>query len=297
MTRLVLVTSNPCETAAGALYDALFYGAQVLVMSITNIREMDQREICTLPSETTSILMIGTYWVEKLLTMFMKILPTVKITVLCACDAPETQYPNVSFVSDPRPCNYILNLALEELESKTCALLTRRMFQSAIDKIDDVFNFRNVEANQAFFTGMMNFEVKHDEKTLFDRFHGFFCGDYDEPEIIANGQAILNSQLTIVKERVLNNSKQIQLQDGTKAVITEASELVNLTHEALHRQYPDASVTLVVGLKLGNKDELAYSIRSFDASVNAQTLAKKIGGDGTATTAGGRVAIDLPYPL
>ena len=60
----------------------------------------------------------------------------------------------------------------------------------------------------------------------------------------------------------------MELKDGTKAVITKASELVNLTHDALHNKYPETSVTLVVGIKFAQgqnqNDEISYSIRSFN---------------------------------
>lgn len=295
MNCLVLVASNPCETAAGALYQALFPNATVRVMSVSSIRHLTEEQIRILPS-AKSILMIGTYWQDKL-PMFVQIWPLMPITILCPGIVPNLNFPNVLFVSDPEPCHFAINVALLEMESKTCAQLMNKMLEKEITMIDDRFNYRNVEQNQAFFTGMFNLESKNDELTLFDRFYGLFCGKYDQTDIIAGGQAILNSQLMLAKERVINNSKQIQLQDGTKAVLTEASELVNLTHDALHRKFPDAAVTLVVGLKFGEKDEMSYSIRSFDSDVNAQTLAHKIGGDGTATTAGGRVAIDIPYPL
>ena len=195
-----------------------------------------------------------------------------------------------------------MQLAEAEGESATCVRLIRKVFKNAIQMIDDRFNFRNVDRNQAFFTGMFNVEPANDDISLFDKFYNFFQGSYNEDELTNQGQSILNAQMMVAKERVINNSKQVELKDGTKAVITKASELVNLTHDALHNKYPETSVTLVVSIKFAQgqnqNDELSYSIRSFNPSVvNAQTLAQSIGGDGTKTTAGGRVGIHIVCPF
>ena len=303
--KLVLVASNPCETAAGALYSALNAKAFVQVLQISAIKSLDDKQISALQREHHDILMIGTYWTNKL-PLFVQCFPTSSIVILCpgapSSSLTESKYPDVKLVYDSNPCAFVLQLAQDEGESETCVRLMRKMFKNAIQMIDDRFNFRNVERNQAFFTGIFNVEPTSDDTSLLAKFYNFFQGGYDEEELTNQGRAILNAQLMMAKERVINNSKQVQLKDGTKAVMTEASELVNLTHDALHTKFPDAGVTLVVGIKFGEEnsqtDELSYSIRSFNPSaVNAQSLAQTIGGDGTQTTAGGRVPIHIACPF
>ena len=305
VSKLVLVASNPCETAAGALYSALNAKARVEVLQISSIKSLDENQVAAMQGEHNETLMIGTYWINKL-PLFVQCFPNVSFVVLCPGSpttlTSECKYENVKFVYDSNPCAFVLQLAEDEGESETCVRLIRKVFKNAIQMIDDRFNFRNVDINQPFFTGIFNVENTADNISLLDKFYNFFQGRYDEEELTKQGRAILNAQMMMAKERVINNSKQVQLKDGTKAVMTEASELVNLTHDALHNKYPESVVTLVVGIKFGTKmsqeDELSYSIRSFNPSVvNAQSLAQAIGGDGTKTTAGGRVGIHITCPF
>jgi hypothetical protein len=303
-TTLVLVSTMPCEIGAAALYHCLEEQANnVVVMKIPEAKSFDltlkEIQYKQIPNE---IIMIGTYW-RDCLTELVASLPETNFHIYCSGE-PLTGFEEmkrVSMVSSDGitgPARYLFNLAKGWCKSTTLLKLFEHIHSPVMTMIDDRFYNRNILQNQIFFTGLYN----HDslESSLYEKFIKIFQSEYDYDDIMETGETIVSAQMSMAKERAVNNSRLETLSDGSIAAVTEGPELVNLTHDALHQKYPEAKVTLVMGLKFGptsEADELSYSIRSFDVSVNAQHLAKKVNGDGSSTTAGGRVKIVLPKPF
>ena len=84
---------------------------------------------------------------------------------------------------------------------------------------DRIYN-RNITSNQQFFTGMFNI---NNDRTLYENFLKLFQGGYNIDDVMKLGRNLLDSQMNIVKERIIKNSKVVKLEDGTEAVLTEAS--------------------------------------------------------------------------
>lgn len=162
-----------------------------------------------------------------------------------------------------------------------------------MDFIDDRCAFDKVEQTQSFFTGFFNTDTDVD---VFKRYVNLFSGDYDLRAIVDLGNMVLQSQRTLVRDRVMRNAKTVQLAAGVKATVVEAPELVNLTHEEIHHKFPNVPVTIVVHMKLPS-DELVFSLRSFDGYTDVKNMARQIGGDGKQNCAGGSIRWTLPIPF
>ena len=305
---VILVSTMPCEIGVGALYHCLDEEADVVIMKIADARRFElcvanlsKPESKDIPP--TSIIMIGTYWTECLEQLVSHYANT-RFHIYCPGKLFEYQGKGrnrINMISGEiglGPSRFLFEFARSKAHSETFFKLFEKNFATVMTFIDDRFVNRNIIENQAFYTGIYNFGSI--DTSLYDKFVNLFQGEYDLAEVIKSGQAIVASQILLSRERALNNSRMQTLSDGTLAAITEAPELVNLTHDSLKQKYPEAQVTLVVGIKFGKsakEDELSYSIRSLDASVNAQALAKKVRGDGSQSTAGGRIHIELPEPF
>lgn len=144
---------------------------------------------------------------------------------------------------------------------------------------------------QLLMTGLINSGDRnhslHDKlRQLFSRSKGFGV-----KEIIEKGRTIIQSQYLIAHERAKNNSKVMTMPDGSKVLVTEAPELINITHNELYDKYKSENLenisgTLVMNIRFGEKDRIGLSFRSRDDKVDAKSLMKGLG-DGNKFGAGG----------
>jgi hypothetical protein len=248
-------------------------------------------------------ILIGSYWNEALLS------PKgyTGITVYVFGKPPSNAYsPGIVFVSGERlaigPCEFLLqSLGSPPYASKSFTALAGA-FASVLDLSDERMFGRKLPESQVLYTGMYNAKMPSENATLFDRFCLLFRGGLSLAEVLRNGAAILESQQSLVRERALKNSITVTLGNGTKAVVTNAPDLINITHEALHSANADVPVTIVLSLRFSDADKstkLAYSVRSWDHSVKADDYIKELLGahnaDGNSTAAGGRADIFLRF--
>lgn len=303
MHTIVLCSVLPCEIGAAALYQCLDDASIVVEMKIPDAKNFDlslQSIRKVLPAKTQCrIIMVGTYWADCL-DQLTDTLPKCEFIMYCFGESLKLLKDNLKLFSGKDglgPTKFLFDQAQEQVQAPVLFKLFEKSYGQVMKMIDDRIYNRNIIENQAFYTGLFNYDQL--ELPLFDKFIKLFQGEYDLGEIIKCGNSILSAQLNMAKERVIHNSKTMKLTDGTLAVVTEAPELVNLTHDVLHQKYPDAKVTLILNMKFNGKgkDELAYSIRSFDIDINAANLAKKVNGDGNQMAAGGRVQFEFPMPF
>jgi hypothetical protein len=298
---VILCSDMPCEVGAAALYNCLVEDSVVIQMKVSEARSYDITSSMVIDRglPVKHIIMLGTYWnscLDALLENF-----TCNFTIYCFGKSSEElkSKKNISVFEGENgygPTKFLFNLAKLKIRSPPLTKLYENTFGRIIDLIDDRIYNKNIAESQPFYTGLFN----HDsfETSLFNKFLKLFQGDYNLDDIIASGRSIVNSQIHLARERVIRNSKVITLKDGTEAVVTEAPELVNLTHDALHNKYPDVKVTIIMNMKFGDKnDELAYSVRSFDPQIDASEYARKVQGDGNKSVAGGRVEYQFPIPF
>jgi hypothetical protein len=295
---VVLVSLMPCEIGASALYKCLDESSYVMPMKINEARSFDltTNRIMEVSSAPSEIIMLGTYWIEPL-PLLMEKYNNTKFTVYCPGEIPDITSNNLTMDSADSGvgmATYMLNMAKKRSGSASLIKLFENKFSHVINLMDDRAYGRNLAETQPFYTGIFNYGSINID--IYDKFVKLFEGDYSIKEIIKAGKMIVSAQMQMAQERVLKNSKVTKLSDGSIAVVTEAPDLMNLTHESLHQKHPEAQITILMNMKFSQSgsDELCYSFRSFNINVDVSSLAKKVNGDGSKTAAGGRVKHEFP---
>lgn len=308
--RVLLYVPMPCEVGAAALHSVLDPFTPIINMAIHEAKSTDATLEHIVEKTTTvtrrrrspqnlEVIMIGTYW-KSILPELMQRKPQWQFLIFspsdcelpAAMDKSRVQIVNAQETKQG-PANYLFEVASARCGTPLLCNLFRHNFQQVMDFIDDRCAFEKVDQTQPFFTGFFNTDT---EVELTQRYIKLFSGEYKIQAILDLGNLVLQSQRTLIRERVIRNAKVVELQDGKKAVTVEAPELVNLTHEEVHRRFPDTPVTIVVNMKLPS-NELVFSLRSFDGKSDVASLARKIGGDGKPNCAGGSIPFTCPVPF
>jgi hypothetical protein len=244
----------------------------------------------TPPGGWNQIVVIGTYW-SRGETAF-------DFTTLC----PEVQFysfgdviaaENVTYANQDDcfgPFRFAIDCARPHCGSAIISLFTNARAE-LIELIDQRALGHNVIGTQPFFTGFFNYFAKNDHVTNFTH---LFTGEVDFDEVQEMGKTIYESQIQMASERAKNNSKVVTLRNGKTALVTEAPELCNLSHQAL-REIDSHPVTITVKMAL-NTDKLHYSVRTYDGT-DAREIVNAIDGGGSDFAAGGCVDFELKVPL
>jgi hypothetical protein len=160
-----------------------------------------------------------------------------------------------------------------------------------IDMLEDRLCSRRTEETQPLITGMCNVLC---DIPLKERYFKLFTGELNFNEVIRQGKLIVSSQMEICLERAVKNSKTVLIR-GIEARITCGDVFTNMTHDALHKTFPEFKVTVVSRLIFEDSkpDVVAYSIHSWNDDIDARVLIGIYGGGQTSDQAGGRVPVDI----
>lgn len=288
----------PCEIGSAAMLKVLNENSEIIQMDVSDCKNtvlvQEKMQLSANCLNPCHFIFFGTYWPN--MNEIAQTFPNDKYTIYCfGKDAPYPSSPYFNIVTSAQesPCQFLFKEATKNTSSASLISLFVSRYSKVMSWMDDRMTFKNIHDNQPFFTGMFN--IEHNIP-LFDRYMKLFTGQYDLDYIVSTGKQIVDSQIHLASERAIHNSKQVELKDGTKAIMTEAPELVNLSHDALKQQYPDAKMTIVVNMKL-QSNQLAYSFRSFNGNVDVSQYARTIQGDGSNTCAGGRIPWTVPVPF
>lgn len=289
----------PCEVAAAA-FSAQHDSVTTRAHTISEAKSWQHADLD--PTEAHAV-MIGSYWNASLLSTK----GYASITVYVFGKPPTGTFsPGITFVSGEErkigPCAFLLEyLCAPPYVSKSFTALGGA-FASVLELSDERIFGRKMAESQVLYTGMYNAKMPSESATLFDRFCLLFQGRLNIDDVLRNGASILESQLLFVRERALKNSIIVTLANGSKAVVTNAPDFINITHEALHSANMDAPVTIALALRCSDADKsikLAYSVRSWDTNVRADDYIKELLGannaDGNGKAAGGRTEIQLRF--
>jgi hypothetical protein len=316
MKILLLLSSMPCESGISSLIKPMMNQKShfdVKIMTVFEAKSKSKFEDVlkqNVPRDGPSIvLMVGDYWLAAdLKAVSGDYLSKASFHMYCfgSCPPSEEFPPNVFFTSgnanNMGPITWTLKeLCLLDRESIDSGLAQFYLKQhsEAIRMMEDRALGRNILENQVFLTGICNIGTL--EMTVVEKFDMYFLGKITFDYVMKNGSIIIGSQLVMTHDRVVNNSKivNLTLENGKdiKAVLTEGPDLINMTHTSLQSKYPEAQVTIVLGMKFSeNNDEISYSFRAVDKTVNVETIAQKINGGGAPDSAGGRVSFNLYLP-
>ena len=293
----------PCEVGIGAVAKVLTADKlHVEVMSIPDAKNLEKTRL--LVQDKSRIIMIGTYWQDIIADLSLELKES-KFYIFCPKDLIEgvLTFSNVMQFSkevNDGPCNWLINFLQGKglFESTNLARSFLNSHKQAFKFIDDRYSGKNIPENQVFFTGIFNYGPVGID--AYEQFLCFFKGEVTLDEILQSGKNIVVAQARMAQQRVVTNSKKVKILVDERivdVVFTEAPDLVNLTHTALHEEYPDTDVTLVTSMKYSRwGDEMAFSFRSMKKEVDVSILAKNMSGGGDASVAGGRVNFVIPFP-
>jgi hypothetical protein len=288
MTTVVFfVRTMPPEAGAAALL-SMAGGVVSLIYTIESAKESTLKKMrenivdvagSDTPSSDITLLMIGTYWpdAEKLADYYEVVVIKPSHTL--------------------SPVEQVLKYIDENsLDGRTFDLCVRTVFAPMIAMLIDRHTGKNLESTQVVVAGLTQLGADQ-QRGIYAAFLKFFEGRITMEEIVDAGKKIVSAQYEIVNTRVSDLSSTFKLANGTAVAVTDAPELINMTHEMLRKRH-GVLVTMTCTLKFSprtDKVNVCYSIRSDDSAVSAVELIKKLApdGDGSPQCAGGRVEMDI----
>ncbi|MDD5753135.1 MAG: hypothetical protein PHN45_00075 [Methylococcales bacterium] len=204
------------------------------------------------------------------------------------------------------PCSFIVSWMRSVVESGKLPSLFEGMLKSSqgstLVRLVDGYQMQTdmVEAEK-LFTGIYNYaRFPSQPVNNFDKFRFLFLHMCSVKDVMDYGSTVLDVELKIVHNRVAGNAALLPLKDGTMVAICPSPDMTVLTHRLMHERYPEVagSVTITHRFGDGAKTMLNWSIRAYDDGMNAETLAKKIGGGGAKDSAGATVTVtDFTIPF
>ncbi len=292
---LVITPSMPTDISLAAV--AKFVGCKVKTFTTEELRKPDlENMISNFLSENVfvrlkKIILTGPYW-----STFPD---TVSIGFEILAGPGSTTEPNKIII----PVIKLLNT--KQIHTDLVKLVcenTPNFIESTLNNNRRLFELLdaryNCDTNQileteALFAGLSNFvEFKYDaitsEKILVTKMDSLFLtvqnillGQLTFDQVFNIGLRIFKAHIALSLDRAEKNSHAITLKDGTLAVITCASDLINLTHEQLHKKYPTTNVTVTTALQFqkDNTTALSLSVRTYPGTtVSVKTIVEEING-------------------
>lgn len=283
MSKLLVISSGIVVESVFTQFVKFLCNDNCIIFNLPNKKIRDPNFLVSFSEELASkgetwdkVILIGDYWSEESILNY------------------ERSFEKVVNFKFNKPFTAFLESELYQHNNMTTFWVesNRRLIDMLDKRIASLATFET----QPLITGMSNIYPLISE---LERYYMLFQGKISLDEVLNKGRDIVESQYNMVLQRVLNNSRTGFLQNGMKYCVTEAPELVNITHDQLKKHYSDCQITIIVNLKIlnDNKDELAYSIRSHDGVTDVREILQlslgrdKAGGD--PFSAGGRRNIDL----
>jgi hypothetical protein len=298
MTHIIFyISTMPCEIGAAALLSCVSSAIVAIPMTINDAKSDAGLQIIKKYAQRgNSLIFLGSYW--------NSIIPQIASTSTVHTHLPgeipagfagTVVSANASGIG---PAAFVAKYALENFNSTSIKYFLES-HKKVIELLDDRFFNRNIVDNQIFFSGLYNYPSENNLGN-FERFIDLFEGKVQLEELMKIGKVISDAQQNMARERAVKNSKHITLSDGTKAVVTDAPELINLTHDEMHKLH-GTDVTINISYRFSDKseDQISFSIRSYNTAINAEAIAKRINNEsgGSREAAGGRVTAKLPLNL
>lgn len=209
-------------------------------------------------------------------------------TIIMGNYRPDYVGPQVLHITfqEESPCSALI-AELEKVGTFAPAVnFAIKQHTRALQTIDLRSRSKATVDTQPFVTGLHN---SLPDDPLENKFYKLFTGVLDYDDIVAIGNTIVSSQMQVAHERALKNARSGTFRDGTSYVVTDGPEFVNMTHDELHKVFPEAKVTLVASLKFSPRDEdhVAHSLRSWSPAVDVKAMISDVVGSGGSPTAAG----------
>ncbi len=270
MSTVVITSDIGCEMAFGAFAKFIMSNATFCMLPIGKLKEHNCLDDYCKENPST-IVCFGDFWSDEYIAEISTKYKQVNIVHINYGGSPFKQLVN-------------LILSLEGFHHDLVEFGFEQNFK-LIEMIEQRCRGENTLKTQPLVTGISNVLV---DVPIEERYSLLFRNKLLKLEDVLNlGSKIMESQIQIAKERTLKNSRTGTFKDGTAYAITDAPELVNLTHDALRERY-GCQVTVIASLKFkeGGPDEVSHSMRSYDNNIDVRAMVKPFGGSGTVATTG-----------
>ena len=165
-------------------------------------------------------------------------------------------------------------------------------------------NTDKILETEPLFAGLSNHkEVSNILNSIFESIQDILFGRVKFDQIMNEGLKIFKAHIALSANRAEKNSHIVILEDGTPAAITCAFDLINLTHEQLHKKYPEVDVTITTALQFqkDNTTSLSLSVRTYSKdTISVKTIIENVNktvgydaiGSDSNNAAGGRIKFD-----
>lgn len=252
-----------------------------------------------------NVILLGSYWSRQSYLKEMEYLKNTQVYMYSFGDSSVELHPSVTrpaIVCNGEkagvgPAEFLISTIKDLAWYSRSFEAVVNYNRNIIDIIDDRALSRNVISTQQFFSGLFNAEATKDLKAVFEQFVTVFSGLVTFDELMEVGRAVVNCHMGMARSRALQNSKEIKTADGKRFRVTVAPELINLTNDALHEQFPECDGSATVSILFTDKEQLQFSFRMYNPETNAQHFARAVGGDGSSTISGGRIPFYVPFPF
>jgi len=266
------------------------------------------------------VALLGTYWLDagdRSLRILLQSPLHVTVSMYCSgnppavCQALMKEFDGRLACFDGKaagkgPCAFMLSWL------QTCGIAIPTLFEAMLkfphwktllELIDARQLQVDMQTNQTLFSGVYNYDGFDAKSKHFARFRELFLNPPTLLEDVTKcGRAVANIQYIMARDRVSANAGMLPLADGkTLVAVCPAPELVVVTHQQLHEEFPEASGTVTMTHRLDRKSRtvsLNYSIRGYGPELDAAALASKVGGGGDKTSAGATIKLlDFSLPF
>lgn len=262
---LVITPAMPTDISLASV--AKFMGCQVKILTTEDLRKSDLHEtIIQLlriysVAGVTKVILTGPYW-----SSFSEV-PINDCEIVKFANTKQTHRDLVKYVSTSNP-----NFGESTLTNNS------KLFELLDDRYN--CNTDKIIETEPLFAGLSNYiDTKNKMDSLFDTIQDILFGRVKFDQIMSEGMKIFKAHIALSVDRAEKNSHTVILKDGTKAVITCASDLINLTHEQLHKKYPEINVTITTALQFqkDNTTALSLSVRTYTTeTVSVKTILNEV---------------------
>lgn len=300
---LIFLTSDlGCEVAIGSFTRFILPKSVHIKLSRTELSTGEYLKTTVIPSfqkqypEGFSLYMFGDFFTKPFIVEALDDVDEILKTWAYTFDQKTRERGANGWVeacTDQSPLDAVISIAKEHRKWTPIDDFVLKQHSEFISMLDNRALGVNVEATQALFAGLYETSTK-DKVDLDEKIYQVFCGHINLGDVTELGATILKNQRNLARERALKNARTGTFADGTKYVVTDAPELVNLTHGELLREHPDVHVTICTKLlfESGQPDRIAHSMRSWNKKVSVKRIIGERGG-GSDTAAGGTTEVDV----
>lgn len=255
------------------------------------------------PSGRIAIHLFGDFWSKCEMAETLGAAPDLAEIYVYQFDGQSFRHQAGRWVPVPSPApagdNYGIVVAVAKTIRTPSAAIEFALTRHAelLCLLNDRSLGQNADGTHPLFAGLWESKAQ-DAAGLEATIYLLLTGQLEYDKILEIGNTVFRNHRNLARARALKNARSGKLAGGASYVVTDAPELINLTHSELKKEYPSAQVTICAKLsfKNGADDHVRHSLRSWDPKIDVKiVIGERGGGSGTAAGCSSRVNVGLDY--